>query len=421
MNYKINLLPVFAAAAIMQLYIPANLTAQNNDIDALRQAAQREITNSDSQSTEDSTFTSGALGLQKLNPELSVSGDILWNYTDVDGGDSKQDFMFRGLGLHLASYLDPYTMFKAAIEFNENEAELGEAYMTRFGVFPQVNLTLGKFRQQFGVVNRWHKHGLDQVDFPLALRQIFGNGGLNQSGASLAWTIPGAAGFSHELTAQITDGSNDRLFAGNSDNKISSLVHYKIYRDLTSSTYAELGISGIYGQNNEWQVLDSTIEKSLSTTVAGVDFTLLWEPSDRMRYRNFTWRSEAYFLDKEIVAPDGSGEDSISAWGAYTYIESKVSRTFILGIRGDWFVPDTKDYADYSTADGINCSINPLAVTENDSYRWQAAPYVTWYQSPFVHYRLEYNRSGGDGTGPDEETIWLQCIFAAGPHKHERY
>jgi hypothetical protein len=140
-----------------------------------------------------------------------------------------------------------------------------------------------------------------------------------------------------------------------------------------------------------------------------------------MRYRNITWRSEAYFLNKDIVAPDGSGEDSISAWGAYTYLESKVSRTFILGIRGDWFVPDSKDYADYSTADGIDCSIEPLAVTENDSYRWQAAPYVTWHQSPFVRYRLEYNRSGGDGTGPDEETFWLQCIFAAGPHKHERY
>jgi len=23
--------------------------------------------------------------------------------------------------------------------------------------------------------------------------------------------------------------------------------------------------------------------------------------------------------------------------------------------------------------------------------------------------------------GPDEDALYLQCIFAAGPHKHERY
>jgi hypothetical protein len=312
-------------------------------------------------------------------------------------------------------------MFKAAVSFSEDETELGEAYMTRFDILPQLNITIGKFRQQFGVVNRWHKHALDQIDFPLALRQIFGNGGLNQTGASLDWIIPGFAGFSHNLTAQLTDGENDRLFSENSDSKFCSLLHYKIYRDLTDSTYLELGLSGLYGQNNEWQVNDETVDKSLGTTVAGIDMTLLWEPENNMRYRNFTWRSEAYFLNKDIIAPNGSGEDSITAWGAYTYLESKISRTFIIGIRGDWFVPDVKDYADYVSDNGVSSSLTPIAVTQDNPYRWQTAPYITWNQSPFVHYRLEYDIAGGDGTGPDEQTVWLQCIFAAGPHKHDRY
>ncbi len=421
MNFKAYMLVAIVVVATLHLCVPANAVAQDDELNSLRQAAQIEITNKDNNLDEETTFTSGALGLQKLNPELSVTGDILWNYTDIAGEDSRQDFTFRGLGLHLSSYLDPYTMFKAAIAFNENEAELGEAYMTRFGILPQLNLTLGKFRQQFGVVNRWHKHGLDQVDFPLALRQIFGNGGLNQTGASLEWTIPGVVGFSHTLITQITDGSNKRLFLENSDNKINALLHYKIYRDLSNSTYIELGASGLYGQNNAWQVLGNTVNKSLDTTVAGIDLTVLWEPENRMRYRNFTWRSEAYFLNKDIMASNGIGEDSISAWGAYTYVESKLSRTFILGIRGDYFVPDVKDYADYAAPDGVSCSLKPLAVTESNPYRWQITPYITWHQSPFVHYRIEYDTSGGDGTGDDEQTIWLQCVFAAGPHKHERY
>ena len=409
------LLTVFSTSA------PCRGQQADAAIQALRKAAKADIATGRTEQEKDESFTSGALGLQKLNPEISVTGDILWSYKDVESTHAKQDFLLRGLGLHFEAYLDPFTRFKAAASFGEHDVHLGEAYMTRFGILPQISLTLGKFRQQFGVVNRWHKHGLDQVDFPLALRQIFGPGGLNQTGGSVDWTIPNIAGLSHELTVQITDGENGRVFGQNSDNKPCWLAHYRMFHDLTDSTYIELGLTGLYGQNNEWQIVDTTEEKGLDTSVAGIDLTLLWEPTNRMRYRNVTWRNEAYFLNKDILAADGSGEDTLTAWGAYSYLESKVSRTLILGVRGDYFVPDVKDYAGYATSDGTSCSLSPLAVVEDDSCRWQVGPYITWHQSPFVHFRAEYNYQDGDGTGPEETVVWLQCIFAAGPHKHERY
>jgi hypothetical protein len=34
---------------------------------------------------------------------------------------------------------------------------------------------------------------------------------------------------------------------------------------------------------------------------------------------------------------------------------------------------------------------------------------------------LELDHLGNNGMGPDENALYLQCIFAAGPHKHERY
>ena len=385
-------------------------------IEALRSAAKDELARESKKATQEDTFTSGALGLQKLNPEISITGDLLWSYTDSETTDRTSDFLFRVLGLHAEAYLDPYTRFKAALEFHEDETELGEAYMTRFGLLPNVNLTLGKFRQQFGVVNRWHKHGLDQVDFPLALRQIFGEGGLNQVGASLEWTMPELAGCSQELVVEATDGQNGRVFAENAENSPSILGRYKVFRDLSPSTYAEVGFSGLYGRNNEWAVGDETIDEALDAWVLGADLTVMWEPTDNMRYRNVTWRTEAYALNKDILAPDGTGEDTISAWGLYSYLESKVSRTVIVGVRGDFFEPDVKGYAG---ADAL--SFAPLAVTEDGADRWQVSPYITWHQSPFVHFRAEYNHQDGSGTGPEENVVWLQCIFAAGPHKHERY
>ena len=386
------------------------------DLEALRQAAKIEASEEDQEHPGEETFVSRALGLQALNPELSVTGDTLWSYTDSDSTDEKSDFTLRGLGIHLEAYLDPYTRFKAAASLDEHDVHLGEAYMTRFGILPHVNLTLGKFRQQFGVVNRWHKHGLDQVDFPLALRQIFGPGGLNQTGGTLDWTMPELIGFSQELVVQITDGENGRVFAENTDNFPSGLARYKVFRDLSASTYAEIGLSGLYGRNDEWAVGEATVERSLDAWVGGADLTVLWEPTERMRYRNVSWRTEAYALEKDILTPDESGQDTLNAWGIYSCLESKVYRTIMLGVRYDYFEPDVKGYA---VSESVNLS--PLAVTESGSHRWQVCPYITWYQSPFVHFRAEYDHADGDGTGPEEDVFWLQCIFAAGPHKHERY
>jgi hypothetical protein len=383
-----------------------------SELDALRELARAEVGDgSDASANAGSApATSGALALQALNPEISIVGDMLWRNSDA----LDSDFIFRTLGIHAQAYLDPYTMFKAALEFSEEGSELGEAYMTRFGLIPHVNLTLGKFRQQFGVVNRWHKHGLDQVDFPLALQGIFGEEGLNQVGVSFEWSMPTLLGLSQSLIVQVTDGQNDRLFGENSDNKPAELIHYKLFRDLTDSTYAECGLSALYGQNSEWSVGESVVEDSLDTFVFGVDFTVLWEPTDNMRYRNLTWRSEAFVLNKDLLAPDASGKDTIDAWGAYSYVESKLSRTVILGVRLDYFAPDSKAYAGE-----IGGDMAPLVVGGDGGESWQACPYITWNQSPFVHFRAEYDYQDGDG--PDENTIWLQCIFAAGPHKHERY
>ena len=399
------------------LCVSAPRSARGQDREDLRKAALEELKAAEEPETADQgEFTSGALGLQALNPEISITGDFLGSYHSGDAVERETDFLFRGLGLHFEADLDPYSRFKAAVPVNEDGAELGEAYFSRYGIAPGLNVTLGKFRQQFGVVNRWHKHGLDQVDFPLALRQVFGEGGLNQTGVSAEWSPPALGGLSQEVILQVTDGDNDRVFGENDDNFPSALARYRVYRDLSDSTYSELGGTMLAGRNNAWPVLEEVDEEDLTALVFGLDFTLLWEPTHQMRYRNVAWRSEAYVLNKDILAPDGSGEDTLNAWGAYSYCESKITRTVILGVRLGYFEPDSKPYAGTGTG-----SLGPLAVTGSSPNRWQIGPYLTWHQSPWVHFRLEYDHQDGNDTGPSEDTAWFQCVFSAGPHKHERY
>jgi hypothetical protein len=177
------------------------------------------------------------------------------------------------------------------------------------------------------------------------------------------------------------------------------------------------------GWNNSWATIDTAastvtpVDDTQTTAVYGVEFVLMWEPTDRMRYRNIEWRSEGYYLNKGIIAPDGSGSDQLQPWGLYSQLYSKVSRTIEIGVRYDYFTPDTKDYAVLS--DGL--SLAPHAVTESDAYRQLVGGWLTWWQSPFVKFRGGYSYEEGKGMGPGVHFITLQMVFAAGPHKHERY
>jgi hypothetical protein len=415
-NDEINVL----REQINELAAEAGKQKAKDELTALRELAKAKAAEEAiaEEELEETTFKSGGLGLQALNPEISVTGDALFSSRQDTTSDESSDFDFRTLGIHIESWLDPYTRFKAAIPVTESGTELGEGYMTLYDVADDLNLTFGKFRQQLGVVNRWHKHGLDQVDFPLALRQVFGSGGLNQTGLSLDWLMPPAGDASQQLTFQVTDGSNSRLFGDNTRNRPSLLAHYKNYRDLSKDTYLECGLTGLVGWNDEWDIQGGTEQNSSEmTTVLGADLSVLWEPAEKMRYRNVEWRSEAYWLNKELLAPDGSGSDTINAWGLYSYLQTKISRTTDIGIRGDFYVPDTKSYANLSGP----LSLSPLAVTSDNPYLWQVSPYITWWQSPFVKFRAEYDYSNGKGIENPEHVIWLQVIFSAGPHKHERY
>ena len=198
------------------------------------------------------------------------------------------------------------------------------------------------------------------------------------------------------------------------------LAHYKNYRDLDKDTYLEFGLTGLRGRNDTWDVLvgDEVVpqREDLWSDVLSADLTLFWEPTEQMRYRNWLWRTEAYWLRKELLAPDGSGEDAIRTWGFYTNYQRKLDRTREAGLRVDYYEPGVKGYANLP-----GLSLAPLAVTESGAHQWLIAPYFTWWQSPWVRWRLEWDHQINRHMGPEEDAIYLQCTYAAGPHKHERY
>ena len=64
--------------------------------------------------------------------------------------------------------------------------------------------------------------------------------------------------------------------------------------------------------------------------------------------------------------------------------------------------------------------MQPWAVDNKGHYIWQVAPYVNYMPSEFVRFHLEYNATDGDQM-PLSHRLIFQVVFAAGPHKHDKY
>lgn len=383
--------------------------------DLLSEAKQEAQPTTDSAKPEEREFLEGGLALQKLNPELTFCGDMLSSLVLKPGKYYASEFdrsemPIRSVGLHFQHVLDPYSMFKSALHIGPNGGlDLEEAYVTWFGVLPSVSLSAGRFRQNFGVVNRWHEHDLDQTQYPLALEAVLGEEGLVGNGVSIKWLMPKLWAHANELSLEVVDGRNETLFAGEHFSVPSTMLRLKNYYDLSAATYIELGLTGMFGINNrrgflsKHQLLDEPWRK---TIVAGADLTLFWSPPERARYQSFTWRSEFYYANREQAKPRDS--DAEHSWGVYSYVQQQLSSRWVLGVRGDVALPTVR-------------SDNLIAA--------DVVPYVTFLQSEFVFLRLEYRHvknlpyvtAERDIARRTDDRILFQVSFAAGPHKHDKY
>jgi len=370
-------------------------------------------------SPEEREFLEGGLSLQKLNPEISFYADvvagIIINEDHFYASPSDRSGMWiREVGLTFQHVLDPYSNFKAAINFipepGAERLEVEEVYVSWFGVIPSFSFSVGRFRQNFGIVNRWHGHDLDQTQYPLAMEQVLGEGGLSGDGFVVKWLMPSLWAHVNELTLEVVDGSNETLFSGEHFSIPSTMLHLKNYYDLNESTYLGIGGTGMFGFNNRRGALDEeeqmTDEPWRTTWVAGADMTLFWSPLQRARYRSFTWRSEFYYAAKEL--PASATADARESWGAYSYIQIQLAERWFMGMRGDIALPTERD---------------------SNELTWDAVPYLTFWQSEFVFFRLEYaygreipyEAAGGTIGRHTDNRVLLQIDFAAGPHKHEKY
>ena len=323
--------------------------------------------------------------LNRLNPEISATGDVRLQVdpdTPTESNVNVKEFEFS-----FQATLDPYAKTKIFLSATEEGVEIEEGYAYWTGLPGGVRLDVGRFRQQLGELNRWHRHALPESELPLVLREYFGDEGLPGDGIGLYWALPfggGSAG-TYELWGQATLANNEVLYGGGGD--LAGLGHFNAFWQVSPATFVQLGGTVLGGDNPD---------SSLTSTVFGADFRLSWRPPARALYQSFTLRGEGY------VNRRTTGGVTQQYTGGYVGAQYQLSRRLFAGARFDW--------------------VEPLAVP--GQHTWAIVPALTWWQSEWVYLRLEWQHQRdalGAGTWATGDRVLLQTVWAIGPHKHEIY
>ncbi len=354
-----------------------------DELAALR-AAAREAVPEQPADTAPGSFVLRSRNLNDYNPEISVTGDV--RVTGSRPGPQEDNFDVREFSLGFQSALDPYSNTKIFFSLGEEGVEVEEAYAYWTGLPGGFRFDVGRFRQQLGELNRWHLHAVPETEYPMVLRDYFGEGGLAGNGLSLYWVLPvtTVGGGVHELWGQVTRGSNEVIFEDG--NRPSFLGHLNNFWQVSRSTYFQIGATGVYGTNPD---------VDLETSVFGGDFRLTWRPPQRALYKEFTIRGEGYAVRKEFA---GVGGTRLGGYLSATYQTS--IRTHV-GARFDY--------------------VEMLAAP--DEYKWAIVPNLTFWQSEWVFLRAEWQHlSVPVLTGRDvSDQFAVQVVWSIGPHKHENY
>jgi len=337
--------------------------------------------------------------------------DTLGTYSPDRENDAYNRFDVREVELDLRAAIDPRADGVVVLAFErdvenpifeeegeeeegaevENSVNIEEAYALfhDFGV-PNLQAKLGRFHVRFGRQNMLHLHDLPTSDPPFVNQAFLAPEALSDAGLSLSYVIPSqyVLGQYVEVIGEIlmAEGGESEapVFSGDlSVDSPATNLHVLWNRDLTRDLNLELGGSWLRGHRDADNALDADL--------FGVDVTLVrTDPTGG--FRNTLFQAEAMYGN---VDQDGGATEH--ALGVYVLGQQQINKDLYAGLRLDW-------------------TENP---NDDAQEAWGITPYVSWYWSEFLRWRLSYQHRDGDR--PAEDVVYLQCTFIFGSHTPHPY
>ncbi len=341
----------------------------------------------------------GGANLSAFNPEIGVVADMLGQLSsDSLDAEGHNKLSVREIELVFGHPIDPYSRFDATLTFSDFEnPDIEEAYITHWGLPGEIKAKLGRMRPKIGKASAVHGDVLDTADEPLVVSQYLGKEGLFRTGLELTGFIPAPwTAVTHELTVGTMEGGigeGGTLF-GETRRRPSFYAHLKNFWDVSETSNVELGATYLLGSKDA--------DAAYEVNALGLDATVVHyvTPANKLK-----WQNEVYLQERKesfSIADDGTRTNfGKNPWGFYSLLDYRLSPRFGVGGRFDYVEP---------------IDLDPAARVRDADTAWSG--YVTFYQSEFSRWRLQF-RHTDFALGGDDNTIFAQGTVAIGVHKHQ--
>jgi hypothetical protein len=343
-----------------------------------------------------------------LNPDIAVIGNFVGSVSTLNDNPARNRFDIREVELDIRAAVDPRADAVVVLPFIremedplffdpadatgdvESGVEVEEAYLFLHDVgVPNLTAKLGRYHLRFGRQNVLHPHDLPTVDNNFVNQSFLGAEAITDSGLSLSYVVPPRlVGDNYvEAIVEIVSGEggeetpvvNNSAFVDSPALNTHLLWNHDVARDWN----IELGGSWLTSKRND--------DSHLHANLFGADFTLIHtDPTGG--FFNQLFQLEGIYGDVDIAR-----DDTQHAYGGYLLGQQQLNRDWYAGLRLDW----TKNAVD------------------DTQEVWGVAPYLSWYWSEFLRFRVEYQHKDGDV--PSEDTLYFQATWVFGAHPPHPY
>ena len=331
---------------------------------------------------------------QGFNPDIGVVGIVQAKLTEeTRDGEGNDTIALKELELNFGRYVDPFSRLDAVIALNDNlerqNVDIEEAYYSHWGLPLGFRGQIGKFRSKIGKQNLLHSELLDTADYPVVIRDFFGEEGQASSGVRLVHNIPNPLSIPLEMTGEVLRGNNGASFSGISRRPIFN-THAKAYFEFSKEANLELGWTTLFGDDNTTPQLSKGQDR-YGVQVYGSDITF-----NRLlpQERAVKWQNEIYFQNRNDRA-----HVNADPWGFYSLFDYRFSRKFSAGVRFDY--------------------VEPLDVAGDHIRTTGISPYLTFWQSEFANFRLQFSHTEPAGAeAKADNAVFLKANVLIGVDKH---
>lgn len=365
----------------------------------------------------------------------TVNDDVL-EVLQGGGHDPRRNgFTLQNLELSFSGAVDPYFTGEAhVILFIDSEGEtiieLEEAFLTTQSLPFGLQVEVGAFFTEFGLINHVHPHAWDWIDQPLILSRVFGEDGIRQVGLRVGWLLPLPWFSELHVGVQNARGetmvsflANDEVFEERpiggrpfverrveSPEDLVYLLRWDNSWNFGPAVTSKLGFSALFGPN--------ATGPDGRTLIYGADLKVVWRPVRNFRGWPFLrWQTE--FVQRDYTADAFAGEidgeavtlarETLRDWGVYSQGLYGFAYRWAAGFRFEY-------------ASGSGASIDGRDADPFRSDRLRLSPLLIWYASEFARIRLQYNRDRADHLSDNgAHSVWLGFEILIGAHPAHKF